>query len=115
VRVHPATGRTHQIRVHLAALGHPIVADPLYARGRSGRVPAIARQALHAETIAFRHPASGKAMRITAPLAADFAAAVATLGVPLTSYRSFTSVRDNCTVPHVYGEAPGTSGRRRPA
>jgi 23S rRNA pseudouridine1911/1915/1917 synthase len=115
VRVHPATGRTHQIRVHLAALGHPIIADPLYARGRSGRMPAITRQALHAETIVFRHPASGNAMRITAPLAADFAAAVATLGVPLTSYRSFTSVRDNCTVPPVYGEAPGTSGRRRPA
>jgi 23S rRNA pseudouridine1911/1915/1917 synthase len=116
LRVHPATGRTHQIRVHLAAIGHPIVADRLYARGRGGRIAGLARQALHAETISFRHPASGDAMRITAPLAPDFAAALASLrSVPLTSHRSFTSVRDNSTAPHVYGEAPGSSGRRRPA
>ena len=75
----------------------------------------IARQALHAESIGFRHPDSGESLRISAPLAADFAAALAALrDVPLTSHRSFTSVRPNSTAPHVDGEAPGSSGRRRP-
>jgi 23S rRNA pseudouridine1911/1915/1917 synthase len=79
VRAHPATGRTHQIRVHLAALGHPIVADRLYARGRNSRDLGLARQALHAESICFRHPGTGERMRIAAPLPADFAAAIAAL------------------------------------
>ena len=116
LRAHPATGRTHQIRVHLAALGHPIVADRLYARGRGSSDIGMARQALHAETICFRHPASGAAMRIAAPLAPDFASVLATLrAVPLTSRGSFTSVPRNSTAPHAHGEAPGSSGRRRPA
>jgi 23S rRNA pseudouridine1911/1915/1917 synthase len=79
VRAHPATGRTHQIRVHLAALGHPIVADRLYARGRNARQTGLTRQALHAEAIGFRHPATGDPMRITAPLAEDLATAIAGL------------------------------------
>jgi 23S rRNA pseudouridine1911/1915/1917 synthase len=116
VRAHPATGRTHQIRVHLAALGHPIVGDRLYGRGRDSRAIGIARQALHAETIRFRHPIGKQAMCITAPLAADFAAALNTLrALPLTSHRSFTSVRRDSTTPHGTGEAPRSSGRRRPA
>lgn len=116
VRAHPATGRTHQIRVHLTALGHPIVADRLYARGRSKRDIGLGRQALHAESICFRHPATGEHMRITAPLPADFTAAIAALrAVPLTSHRSFTSVRRNSTPPHVDGDTPGPPGRRRPA
>ena len=116
VRAFPYTGRTHQIRVHLAALGHPIVADPLYARGRKRGALPIARQALHAETIHFRHPATAQRMHITAPLAADFAAALARLrDVCLTSQGSFTSVRGNSTAPHVHGVAPGLPGRRRPA
>lgn len=78
VRAFPETGRTHQIRVHLAALGHPIVGDPLYGRARQ-REPIIGRQALHAEAIRFTHPGTGEPLRITAPLAADFAAALATL------------------------------------
>jgi len=116
VRAYPETGRTHQIRVHLAALGHPVVADPLYARGRKSAAVAMGRQALHAESIAFRHPVSGEPLRIAAPLPADFASALAVLrGVPLTSGGPFTSVRENSTAPRVHGEAPGTSGRRRPA
>jgi 23S rRNA pseudouridine1911/1915/1917 synthase len=115
VRAYPETGRTHQIRVHLAALGHPVVGDPLYARPRQGE-PIISRQALHAAAIRFRHPATRRPMRIAAPLAADFAAALDRLrGVPLTSRGSFTSVRRDSTTPHVNGEAPGASGRRRPA
>jgi 23S rRNA pseudouridine1911/1915/1917 synthase len=116
VRAYPHTGRTHQIRVHLAALGHPVVADPLYARNRTRSPLAIARQALHAETIRFRHPNSAQSMQLTAPLALDFAAALAALReVRLTSQGSFTSVRGNSTAPHVHGATPGVSGRRRPA
>jgi len=79
VRAHPETGRTHQIRVHLAAIGHPVVADSLYARGHPGQADLIARQALHAEAIAFRHPGTGERLRIEAPLPDDFAAALAAL------------------------------------
>lgn len=54
------TGRTHQIRVHLAALGHPLVGDPVYGKRRSG-IP-FPRQALHAERLALVHPKTGKLM-----------------------------------------------------
>jgi len=77
LRLRPKTGRTHQLRVHLAALGHPIVGDRVYgarSRGR-GRAPSILgefpRQALHAEEIRFRHPASGKPLAVRAPLPPD--------------------------------------------
>jgi 23S rRNA pseudouridine1911/1915/1917 synthase len=79
VDVHLETGRTHQIRVHLTAIGHPVVSDALYARGYPGQSDLIPRQALHAEAIAFRHPGTGQPLRLTAPLAADFAAALSTL------------------------------------
>ncbi len=55
------TGRTHQIRVHLAALGHPLVGDPTYGKRASGI--AFPRQALHAEQLALVHPETGKTMR----------------------------------------------------
>ena len=66
------TGRTHQIRVHLAARGHALVADALY-----GGKPALGltRQALHATELGFEHPASGQALLFQAPLPADLAAA----------------------------------------
>ena len=75
VRLFPRTGRTHQLRVHLAAIGHPIVGDAVYggARGRKDEV-LIERQALHAEQIAFRHPATGERMRFVAPLPPDLVA-----------------------------------------
>jgi 23S rRNA pseudouridine1911/1915/1917 synthase len=65
----PRTGRTHQIRVHLKHLGHPIVGDPLYGR-RGGQV----RHFLHAWKIAFAHPDSGKPLAFCAPLPPDFPA-----------------------------------------
>ena len=75
------TGRTHQIRVHMAHLKHPIVGDPLYGgplrlpRGASDALVAalrgFRRQALHAETLEFRHPASGEPVRTSAPLPED--------------------------------------------
>jgi 23S rRNA pseudouridine1911/1915/1917 synthase len=86
LRLAPETGRTHQLRVHLAALGHPIVGDRVYG-GRPGRLPAevvtalagCPRQALHAESLAFTHPVSGEAMVVRAPLPEDMAGLIATL------------------------------------
>ncbi len=71
------TGRTHQIRVHLEWLKHPVVGDALYSGGRDKTVPdvrlrarinAMGRQFLHAEQLGFRHPRTGEAMRFNAPL-----------------------------------------------
>jgi 23S rRNA pseudouridine1911/1915/1917 synthase len=75
------SGRTHQIRVHLASRGHPLVADATY-----GGRPALgmARQALHAVELAFRHPATGEAMTFRAPPPPDLASAWQQLtGAPL--------------------------------
>ena len=68
------TGRTHQIRVHLTSIGHPLVGDPVY-RGRAGGAPGIAfgRQALHAERLGLRHPVDGTDMQWVAPVPADMA------------------------------------------
>jgi 23S rRNA pseudouridine1911/1915/1917 synthase len=74
LRLFPRTGRTHQIRVHLAAIGHPIVGDAVYGRRRSAGAVLIARQALHAEQLEFCHPGSGQRLRFTAPIPSDLLA-----------------------------------------
>jgi len=61
------TGRTHQIRVHLAHIGHPIVGDDLYG----GKLDKIQRQALHCASVDIKHPMTGKMLTITCPLPAD--------------------------------------------
>ena len=66
------TGRTHQIRVHLASRGHPLLADALYG-GRP--LLGLERQALHAAELAFAHPADGRPMAFSSPLPADLAQA----------------------------------------
>jgi 23S rRNA pseudouridine1911/1915/1917 synthase len=85
VRLEPETGRTHQLRVHLAALGHPIVGDRVYGARRAGRtgVPlAFPRQALHAAEIRFDHPGSGLRVAVRAPLPEDLQELLATLRQP---------------------------------
>lgn len=74
LRVQIETGRTHQIRVHLARLGHPVVGDATYGRARRGLPEGlrIARQMLHAHQLQIIHPRTGRAQTFTAPPPADF-------------------------------------------
>lgn len=67
--VHILTGRTHQIRVHMKSIGHPVCGDPIYGSGRGAKVP---RLMLHAYTLAFTHPRTGERMTFTAPLPEEF-------------------------------------------
>jgi 23S rRNA pseudouridine1911/1915/1917 synthase len=81
LEIYPQTGRTHQIRVHLSSMGHPLLGDPLY--GRKGRpesihhpvlkecVKRMNRQALHAHRLAFDHPRTGERVQFEAPLPED--------------------------------------------
>jgi 23S rRNA pseudouridine1911/1915/1917 synthase len=74
LEIRPQTGRTHQIRVHLASIGLPIVGDPVYGKSRSQRrTPSLSRPALHAALLGFEHPRGGKRLRFEAPLPQDMA------------------------------------------
>ena len=82
--VFPKTGRTHQVRVHLASIGMPLLGEKLYVPRRlQGRIPKhaprIARQALHAHSLRFAHPATGEPLAFESPLPEDMAAAVESL------------------------------------
>lgn len=92
VKVMPKTGRTHQIRVHMRAIGHPVVADFMYSSQEScylsdllqkkreeGELPIIDRQALHAHRIEFFHPIHNKKMEFEVDMPADISALVSTL------------------------------------
>ncbi|MGH8637436.1 MAG: 23S rRNA pseudouridine(1911/1915/1917) synthase RluD [Burkholderiales bacterium] len=73
------TGRTHQIRVHLAAIDHPLLGDPVYGRRRESpaeRIAAIGRQALHAVRLELEHPVNGQRMRFRSALPPDLQAAL---------------------------------------
>ena len=78
------TGRTHQVRVHLSSIGHPLIGDPLYGKGfksklrklpepLQGKLAALDRQALHAAHLAFAHPVSGTLLKFNSPLPGDLA------------------------------------------
>ena len=95
LRVTLETGRTHQIRVHLAHAGFPVVGDPAYGRRRgltAGARPELAqalaafrRQALHAQRLRLEHPLDGRALSFEAPVPSDFAALLALLRADLRS------------------------------
>ncbi len=92
------TGRTHQVRVHASAIGHPVVGDPLYGGRRrlspalyppevyaslQAAMDALPAQLLHAYALAFRHPITGEPIRLIAPLPNDFQHLINQLGEPL--------------------------------
>jgi RluA family pseudouridine synthase len=91
IEAKPGTGRTHQIRVHLAALGHPCLCDPLYGNGKPlllsklkkrwkgdplDERPLLSRTALHALSAEFAHPVSGALLKLEAPMPKDMRAAI---------------------------------------
>ena len=107
----PLTGRTHQIRVHLAAEGAPVLNDPFYGdpevklllselkkgyKGRADERPLIGRLALHASELTFQHPGTGEAVTVTSPLPHEFEVALKYLrkfggGVERRSRKPFTT------------------------
>ena len=97
------TGRTHQIRVHLAHIGHPLVADTLY-----GGAPAagLQRQALHAFRLAFAHPVTGASLAFHAPLAADLRSAWAAWGLRYNESGWLTSLPAAAAPVGMAGPAP---------
>lgn len=74
LRVELETGRTHQIRVHTAAIGHPIIGDDVYGQTYAGQI--MRRQALHAAELEFTHPFTGERVRFLAPWPGDFASLI---------------------------------------
>ena len=85
LEVHPLTGRTHQIRVHLASIGHPVVGDTLYGAPSRLRIgcreeQTLDRNFLHAAAIGFRHPRSGEALAFEAPLPEELKQFLARIG-----------------------------------
>ena len=89
VELTPQTGRTHQLRVHLAAEGHPVLGDAIYGGGVSrlkghlklkGLAPLVRRQLLHAWQLGVTHPRTGEKMTWEAPLPEDFQAVLSNLG-----------------------------------
>jgi len=72
VRVRPETGRMHQIRVHLASIGHPCLGDRVYGGAKQGDAGLFDRQALHALALSIAHPRSREPLEFIAPLPDDF-------------------------------------------
>jgi len=73
VALSPQTGRTHQLRVHLAHLGHPVLGDPVYGKKKN-----FSRLALHAQELGFTHPVTGEMLRFSSPLPAEIKDALQT-------------------------------------
>jgi 23S rRNA pseudouridine1911/1915/1917 synthase len=84
LRAHLHTGRTHQIRVHLSSIGHPVVGDDTYGGGGGRRLLALPpkRHFLHAAWLRFRHPVSGAMVELKSPLPADLATSLRTAAGP---------------------------------
>ena len=77
IEAQPLTGRTHQIRVHFASIGHPVVGDQVYGRRKTG-LP-VPRQFLHARRLGFKHPSTGHRLELEAPLPEELEGVVALL------------------------------------
>lgn len=89
IKVKIETGRTHQIRVHMSSLGHPVAGDSLYGRARNTRK--YPRQMLHAHRLRLTHPITGGELSFTAPLWPDFMAIIESLrGNGFESYQALT-------------------------
>ncbi len=67
------TGRTHQIRVHLAQIGCPVLGDPVYGKNRGEKAPPVTRQMLHSRSLGIDHPADRRRLEWTAPIPEDMA------------------------------------------
>jgi 23S rRNA pseudouridine1911/1915/1917 synthase len=80
VEVRPHTGRMHQIRVHLASIGHAVLGDSIY--GASGCDPAFERPMLHAAVLGFVHPVTGQYVEFSAPVPPDMARAIVRCRAP---------------------------------
>ena len=105
------TGRTHQIRVHCAAMGHPLVADDQYGDGKflypstaagadapeRGETPLLDRVALHAARLVFTHPVTGERMAMEAPLPEDLRKAVAALRAPQKTLKNTNFWEPRCS------------------
>lgn len=118
VRARLQSGRTHQIRVHSAYAGHPVVADPLYGGTRAGQVrllpPAVSAavamlqgQTLHAAYIAFVHPASGETMSFAAPPPKPFMRLLAALGSGFSQETLLDAIRAEPSSENVLTPASG--------
>ncbi len=90
--VHILTGRTHQIRVHMRSIQHPVCGDPLYGFEKGARVPCLM---LHARSLSFRHPGTGEKMTFEAPLPEDFLKGLKSNGIdfPQASSSAASSTR----------------------
>lgn len=96
LRVSLLTGRTHQIRVHLAHIGCPVAGDPVYGRKRRGFPPrgvAVPRQMLHAHRLALEHPGTGRRMMFATAIPPDMAAVLSALGATGGAGRDTVAVR----------------------
>ena len=90
------TGRTHQVRVHMASIGHPLLGDPVYGRTPKALKPLLAelgfvRQALHAAVLGFIHPVSGKTIRFASPIPADMRELLVELGSSHADSREYAT------------------------
>lgn len=90
LQVEPRTGRTHQIRVHLAYIKHPVVGDETYAK-KSAKDLGLDRQFLHAWRIEFNHPASSRPMSFAAPLPPDLRVALSRAGFSVNSIPDYNT------------------------
>ncbi|MEP7131730.1 MAG: RluA family pseudouridine synthase [Acidobacteriota bacterium] len=118
VSVHLETGRTHQIRVHFLSTGHPVLGDRVYRTGQAAPGPEAPRQMLHARRLGFRHPTTGAAVVVDAPVPEDFERVLAALrerGKPRPKAQTRNQQEPARTAPRGPAGPPPPGLRPRPA